>query len=243
MKVSVCMAVYNGTQYLRGQIDSILSQLRAADELIAVDDCSQDRSVELLREIADPRLLVHRNPANVGVMKTFEKALRLASGDIIFLSDQDDVWLPGKVSAALAVYASRPDVTMVATDATVIDGKGKLQEASFFAQHGRFVSGPLRNFLRNKHLGCTLSFRREMLEVFLPIPPDVPMHDIWFGILNGIYGRTYFVDKSLVAYRHHERNLSPRVPFSAGLTKVVLWRYRLAKNIACRMMARARKSR
>jgi len=123
-----------------------------------------------------------------------------------------------------------------------MDEKGQITEPSFFAQHGRFVPGPMGNFVRNKCLGCTMSFRRQMLEIFLPIPPDVPMHDIWFGILNGIYGRTHFVDKSLVAYRRHAGNLTSRVPFSAGLTKVVAWRYRLAKNLACRVMSRARAS-
>jgi glycosyltransferase involved in cell wall biosynthesis len=234
------MAVYNGARYLRAQVDSILSQLRPGDELIALDDASQDRSLEVLAGVADPRLHLHRNAANLGVVKTFEKALGLASGDIIFLSDQDDVWLPGKVAAALQVFGSRPEVTTVVTDATMIDENGETIGRSFFAQRGRFAPGPVHNFLNNKYLGCTLSFRREMLEVFLPIPADVPMHDIWFGVLNGIYGRAHFIDQPLVAYRRHGRNASPVIPLSAGLRKAILWRYRLAKNVACRMMRRAR---
>lgn len=240
MKVSVCMAVYNGARYLRPQLDSILSQLGPADELIAVDDASQDRSVELLEALGDHRVRVHRNAANLGVLKTFEIALNLASGDIIFLSDQDDVWLPGKVAAVLQVFATQPEVTTVVTDATMIDENGETICRSFFAQRGRFASGPLHNFLSNKYLGCTLGFRRKMLEVFLPIPADVPMHDIWFGVLNGIYGRAYFIDRPLVAYRRHGRNASPVVPLSAGWPKALLWRYRLAKNLACRVIGRAR---
>ena len=235
----MCMAVYNGTEYLREQVDSILTQLRSGDELIAVDDCSQDGSASLLQGIGDPRLRLQRNPSNLGVVKTFERALRLSSGDIIFLSDQDDIWLPGKLPVALEIYASEPGVTMVVTDAVIIDEKGKITEGSFFARRGRFAPGPMHNFLRNKYLGCTLSFRRKMLEVFLPIPNDVPMHDIWFGILNGIYGRTRFVDESLVAYRRHGRNATSRVPFSSGLRNVVLSRYRLAKNVARRMIQHA----
>lgn len=242
MQVSVCMAVYNGARYLRPQLDSILSQLGPADELIAVDDASQDRSIELLEGLGDPRVRVHRNDANVGVLKTFEKALGLASGDIIFLSDQDDVWLPGKVAAALQVFAARPEVTAVVTDATMIDENGETIGRSFFAQRGRFAPGPVHNFLNNKYLGCTLSFRREMLRVFLPIPADVPMHDIWFGVLNGIYGRAHFIDQALVAYRRHGRNASPVIPLSAGLRKAILWRYRLAKNVARRVVSRARTS-
>jgi glycosyltransferase involved in cell wall biosynthesis len=233
MKVSACMAVHNGDPYLRGQIESILAQLRHGDEIVAVDDCSQDRSLAVLNEVADPRLRVYRNEKNLGVVRTFEKALGLCTGDIIFLSDQDDLWLAGKLSAALQVFASRPEVTMVATDAAVIDENGLTVAPSFFAQRGRFAPGALHNFVKNKYLGCTLSFRCEMLALFLPIPPDVPMHDIWFGLLNAIYGKTYFIDEPLIAYRRHGRNASPRV--HAGFGQMLLWRSRLAKNLVRRV--------
>jgi glycosyltransferase involved in cell wall biosynthesis len=214
-------------------VDSILSQLGPADELIAVDDASQDRSVELLAGVPDPRVRLHRNAANVGVLKTFERALSLASGDIVFLSDQDDIWLPGKVAKALDVFASNPRVTMVVTDAVIVDEQGRVLNPSFFSVRGRFSTGFVRNFIKNKYLGCTLSFRRTMLRRFLPIPHDVPMHDIWFGLLNEIYGKTYFIDEPLTAYRRHGRNASPFV--RAGPLPIFLWRYRLAKNIISRL--------
>jgi glycosyltransferase involved in cell wall biosynthesis len=236
------MAVYNGAEYLKAQIDSILVQLRQFDELVVVDDGSQDGSVAILQEVDDPRLRVHRSAVNAGVVRTFELALSFARGDVIFLSDQDDLWLAGKVSAVLDVFTSRPEVTMVVTDAHVIDGDGKIINPSFFSMRGRFQPGPLHNFIKNKYLGCTLSFRREMLPIFLPIPLDVPMHDIWFGVLNGIYGRTYFIDEPLVGYRRHCQNVSSVVSFSAGLAKVALWRYRLAKNLALRVMSRTLRS-
>lgn len=230
------MAVHDGARYLRAQIDSILSQLRRDDEVVAVDDCSRDGSLGVLNEIADPRLRVYRNEKNLGVVRTFEKALSLSTGDIIFLSDQDDLWLAGKLSAVLHVFASRPEVTMVATDATVIDENGEIVALSFYAQRGRFAPGALHNFVKNKYLGCTLSFRREMLSLFLPIPPDVPMHDIWFGLLNAIYGKTHFIDEPLMAYRRHQRNASPLV--HAGLGQMLAWRGRLAKNLVRRIATR-----
>src|SRR5688572_23511076 len=97
LRVSVCMAVYNGAAFLKTQVESILQQLHAEDELIVVDDASQDDSMRILQELHDPRLRVHRNERNQGVLATFERALRLARGDIVFLSDQDDVWLAAKV--------------------------------------------------------------------------------------------------------------------------------------------------
>src|SRR5262245_15846641 len=192
------MAVYNGAAFLRPQLDSIVEQLRADDELIVVDDASQDDSAAILARTDDPRLRLHRNERNLGVLATFEKALRLARGEILFLSDHDDLWLPGKVEKILAVFVERPSVTMVATDARLIDAEGKTLAPSFFAQRGRFAPGALHNFVKNKYLGCTLSFRSGMLPVFLPIPRDVPMHDIWFGILNALFGETYFLDEPLV---------------------------------------------
>jgi glycosyltransferase involved in cell wall biosynthesis len=230
------MAVHNGEPYLRGQIESILSQLRHYDEIVAVDDCSRDCSLAVLNEIRDPRLRVYRNEKNLGVVGTFEKALSLSTGDIIFLSDQDDLWLAGKLSAALDVFASRPEVTMVATDAVIIDENGATVAPSFFGQRGRFAPGTLHNFVKNKYLGCTLSFRREMLPLFLPIPQDVPMHDIWFGLLNAIYGKTHFIDKPLIAYRRHGGNASPAV--HAGLGQMLAWRSRLAKNLVQRVATR-----
>lgn len=236
-KVSVCMAVHNGERFLRAQIDSILGQLRPGDELVVVDDASRDDSLAVLRRVSDSRVRIECNPRNLGVLATFENALLAASGEIMFLSDQDDVWLPGKLSKSLETFASDSRVTMVVTDARVVDENGNTLVSSFFAQRGRFTPDPVRNFIKNKYLGCTIGFRRQMLSVFLPIPRDVPMHDIWFGILNGIYGRTAYIDEPLVAYRRHGRNASPVV--SPGFFKAVRWRYCLAKNVASRVISRA----
>jgi glycosyltransferase involved in cell wall biosynthesis len=230
------MAAYDGAAFLKPQIESILVQLRAQDELIVVDDKSRDDSLAVLQTMRDPRLHVHRNERNLGVSPTFERALSQAGGDIVFLSDQDDIWLPGKVAKVLDVFASNLRITMVATDAVVIDEQGRTLNQSFFSVRGRFSTGFVRNFVKNKYLGCTLSFRRMMLRRFLPIPQDVPMHDIWFGLLNEIYGKTYFIDEPLVAYRRHRRNASPFV--HAGPLQMLLWRYRLAKNIVRRVATR-----
>jgi len=231
------MAVHNGALFLRPQLESILEQLRADDELIVVDDASQDDTAAILARTDDPRLRLHRNERNLGVLATFEKALRLARGEILFLSDHDDLWLPGKVEKIMAVFEARPSVTMVATDARLIDAEGRTLAPSFFAQRGRFAAGAVHNFMKNKYLGCTLSFRSRMLPVFLPIPRDVPMHDMWFGVLNAVFGETHFLDEPLVAYRRHGANASPLVHTS--FVRAARWRYRLAKNLAGRVISRA----
>jgi len=229
MKISVCMAVYNGGSYLQPQMLSILAQLRATDEVVVVDDASQDNSVELLSDFMDPRVRVFRNDRNLGVLSSFEKAMRLAQGEILFLSDQDDLWLPGKVDKIIEVFSLNPEITMVASDAQIIDASGRLVADSFFAQRGRFAAGVLHNLLKNKYLGCTLAFRRSMLDHFLPIPKDVPMHDIWFGLVNDVYGKTHYIDQPLIAYRRHGNNVSPST--GAPVMKKLVWRWRLVKNL------------
>lgn len=229
MRISVCMAVYNGAAYLQPQLQSILAQLRPGDEVVVVDDASQDNSVELLSDFPDPRVRLFRNEHNLGVLASFEKAMGLAQGDILFLSDQDDLWLPGKVDKIIEVFSLNPEITLVASDAQVIDASGRLVADSFFAQRGHFAAGILHNLLKNKYLGCTLAFRRSMLDHFLPIPKDVPMHDMWFGLINDMYGKTHYIDQPLIAYRRHGNNVSPSV--GASLAQKLVWRWRLIKNL------------
>ena len=95
--VSVCMATFNGERHVRRQIETILSELSGTDELIIVDDCSTDRTVEVICSIEDPRISVHRNAYNQRQVKSFATAIALARNDVVFLADQDDVWIPGRV--------------------------------------------------------------------------------------------------------------------------------------------------
>ena len=98
MKISVCMASYNGSKYIKNQIQSILIQLNNKDQLIIVDDCSIDNTLQIIKNFKDSRIKLIKNNRNVGVVATFQKAMKFAKGDIIFLSDQDDEWLDNKVT-------------------------------------------------------------------------------------------------------------------------------------------------
>lgn len=232
-KISVCMATYNGERWVDIQVKSILEQLGPQDELVIVDDCSGDGTVDKIRSIVDGRIVLSRNEANKGVVATFESALRRAGGDILFLSDQDDVWLPGKVEKIVAVFESRPDVTLVVSDAQIIDGDGQVVKGSFFAGRGRFVDGVVANLIKNKYLGCTMAFRRSLMNDIVPFPRSIPMHDMWIGILNAIYGRAHFIDEPLVGYRRHTGNASPQS--HRAFATMLRWRLQLAMAIAVRV--------
>ena len=124
--VSVAMATYNGQRFLQLQLSSILASLHPYDELVVVDDGSSDGTWDALSAIVDPRVRVLRNDANQGVVKTFERAFREARHPIVFLSDQDDIWEPGKRDAFVAAFAADPACQAVISDARIIDGQGKV---------------------------------------------------------------------------------------------------------------------
>ncbi len=226
--LSVCLATYNGAPHLRTQLDSILAQLDAGDEVIVQDDCSTDDTVAILEAYGDPRIRVERNVTNAGVITTFERALARATCDLILLSDQDDEWLPGKVDAMVAAFAD-PKVMGVVTDAIIVDETAQTPEQSYFA-HARSGPGVLHNFVKNSYLGCCLGIRREVLRVALPIPRSVRTHDGWIGICADLLGRVVFLDTPYLRYRRHGGNVSQMHRF--GLVDIVKRRLALAANLA-----------
>lgn len=230
MKISVCMATYNGERFIHEQLASILGQLRDGDEVVVVDDASTDGTLAIVESFRDEHIRIIRQPINRGVLQTFNRALDEASGDIIFLSDQDDVWRSDKVMKIKDVFSNRPDVSLVISDSRIVDGRGEVIAQTRF-KSGRFHPGAWQNFLRNRYLGCAMAFRRSVLEHCLPFPVDVPQHDMWIGIVNQLTGKTEFIDEPLMSYRRHERNISPHQKH-APLAQMVRWRWALGKNLA-----------
>ncbi len=228
--ISVCMATYNGERWILAQLKSVLEQLGPNDEVILVDDCSSDSTVDRARSLSDTRILIFQNEANLGVDTTFEKALKLARGSFIFLCDQDDLWCPDKVRRTMQVFSDRPEVTLVLSDAQLIDGDDHLIAPSYFGIRGRFVPGVMANIMKSKFLGCAMAFRRSLRERFLPFPHPIPGHDMWIGVVNEFYGRTYFIEEPLIRYRRHGSNASPLQRQS--LKKMLAWRWQLIAGLA-----------
>ena len=184
-KVSVCVAAYQGERYIAPQLESILPQLSDYDEVIVVDDGSTDGTCSEISQLLDSRLLLLHNVKNEGVLRTFETALSRCSGDIVFLSDQDDLWLPKKVETVLEAFAKDRHLMLVASDAILIDEDGNQIGESFYAQRGKFRSGLWSNLLVGKFHGCTMAFRSTLLQKVLPFPPGTQAHhDTWIGCVN-----------------------------------------------------------
>lgn len=232
MSISVCMTTYNGEQYVLQQIGSILSQLGPDDELVVADDCSSDGTVALINTLTDPRIRLRCNTTNLGVIRNFGQALEHCRGELIFLSDQDDLWKPDRVAQTMSIFRERPEVTLVLANMEVIDAEGALLEASHL--NLPWGTGPgflraVRHIIKNRYYGCALAFRRSMLDAILPIPSTVPMHDMWIGILNDLYGQTYYLEKPLIQYRRHGRNVTPGR--RATMRQVISWRIVLVKHL------------
>ena len=205
MRISVAMATYNGARYLGEQLDSILSQLGTEDEVILSDDGSADGTVELIEEYAakDSRIRKVTGPGN-GVIANFEYAISLCEGDVIFLADQDDRWMPDKVRHVMDVFEAKPDVVLVMHDARVMtEDLEEVMMPSFFAYRGS-KAGVMASFVKNSYMGCCMAFRRKLVEKALPIPKDLPMHDQWIGLISDkCYGKSYLMREQLLLYRRH----------------------------------------
>jgi hypothetical protein len=209
LPVSVVMTVYNGRRFLRAQVESILCQFEANDELVVVDDASTDDSVELLTSLNSSQIRIFRNTENQGVIKSFERGLQLAREEYIFLSDQDDLWLPGKRSAFVAQFEHNRSTLVVISDAEVINGDGEIIAKSFMSVRHGFKGGVVATIWRNRYLGCAMAVRRSLLRVALPIPPGVPMTDMWLGVLGQIKGRVIYLQTPYLQYRRHNKNSTP----------------------------------
>lgn len=233
--VSVVMATYNGKTYLPEQLQSVLAELLPDDELIIVDDGSQDGTLELLDSLKSPAIHIVRNLTNVGVLATFERGLLLSSKEIIFLSDQDDVWLPGKRSAFVKAFERDPRTLIVVSDAELIDAQGTVTAHSFMATRGGFRSSVWSTLIRNRYLGCAMALRRELLAAALPIPGSVPMHDMWFGALGSAIGRVSYIATPLIQYRRHGGNVSPGQ--SQGWLRMFRWRITLLMLLIIRLFS------
>ena len=202
MRRSVAMASYNGARYIEEQLQSVLSQLGEQDEVVVSDDGSTDGTRQLLEALAgrDSRVRVLDGP-RAGVVRNFENALAAVTGEIVFLCDQDDVWRPDKVEAVCAAFED-PAVWLVMHDARVTDDTLRPVADSFFALHGS-RAGYARTLWRKAYIGCCMAFRRELLQLALPFPDGIPMHDQWLGMLADRQGGVRLLAHPLIDYRRH----------------------------------------
>ncbi len=209
---SVAMAAYNGERFLVRQLDSILEQLCEGDELIVSYDESTDGTLAVLRsyEATDPRVKILINE-NHGIIENFSNAISACSGDVVFISDQDDEWLLGKRERVMT-RLNETHADLLIHDAAQVDVDGNVVIASMFVEHG-ISAGLLRNFIKPRYSGCCMAFPARTRSLILPMPKSVKCYDHWIGMACEAYGKVEFMDEVLLHHRLHGGNAtSPRRP-------------------------------
>lgn len=217
------MCTCNGAGYIRGQLDSILSQTVPVDEIVICDDCSTDSTGSILREYSakHPCIKIHFNEQRLGVCANFDKALHLCSGELLFLSDQDDLWADDKVETILKYFSSHPGKSVVFTDALLIDDADKpLREKSnslFKALRFNHFARLLFNcglsldilMLHYRVTGATVALRRTYLSGIVidhsATPQNLkPLHDVRIAVYAAMDNVLGYIAKPLIRYRIHE---------------------------------------
>ncbi len=209
MRISIAMATYNGARFLTAQLDSFLGQRRRPDELVISDDGSSDGTLGLLEDFARAApfaVRIYANSQHRGLVANFARAIGRCEGDIIFLSDQDDVWFADKLEAVQQAFLrpGRPGrPVVVVNDAELIAADGRrtgLTKAGQTRAAGLSDSAMVT--------GCCTAFRRELVPLLLPIPPAYGNHDEWLHAVAGKVGPRVFLPDALQFHRRHGANAS-----------------------------------
>lgn len=215
LRYSVAICTYDGAHFVGAQLQSILDARPACDELVLVDDASQDDTLAIATRAIDAvRGCVVVNGVNLGSLRSFERALGMTTQAIVFLADQDDVWHPDKPARMLDEFTRRPDLLLLHTDARLVDDAGRPMghtllnaiEASGDERNAIHRGDAFDAFLRrNLATGATIAMRRSLLDAALPIP-DGWVHDEWLAIIASAIGEVDFIDEPLIDYRQHANN-------------------------------------
>jgi glycosyltransferase involved in cell wall biosynthesis len=225
---SICIATYNGEKFIYQQLVSIINQIEEQDEIIIIDDFSDDKTVEIIKSIDDHRIKLHINKSNLGHVKTFEKAISFSKGNFIFLSDQDDIWTFGRYKYLLN---------------SIINCKASL----LISNYNNFTSDPvpyniiqmklnqlhglitiIKIFLgKGNYFGCTFIFKSSSNKYLLPFSNHVFAHDLYIVLVNLIFGKVFYTNYVSVYRRLHTNNLTRK----SNLFKMINYRIKLFLQI------------
>lgn len=203
--ISVVMATFNGEHFLRKQLDSILQQTLAPKEIIIVDDCSQDGTVAILKEYAANFSSIRfvSNEENLGYIGNFEKGMMMAQGNLIALSDQDDIWVLNKLEK---LFQGLGDHLLIYSDSELIDeNDAPLHKKMSDIKNQIAYNNCLMYTIGAWAPGHTFLFRKELLDRCIPFPTIVT-HDFWIGFVATCYSPIQYLSEPLVQYRQHNFN-------------------------------------
>ena len=206
-RTSVALCTYNGEKFIEEQIESILNQTRSVDQIIICDDCSTDKTVEVAERILSTSSVdfsVIRNEVNLGFIKNFEKSVSLCTGDIIFLCDQDDVWVPHKVETILCAFKGNETIELVFSDAYLTDEELNILDSNLWSFYGfKYNKYNASTFYkkilkRNVVTGATVAFKKSLLPRVTPFCESWA-HDHWIAMLTSLTNSILPINNSVHA--------------------------------------------
>jgi glycosyltransferase involved in cell wall biosynthesis len=219
MDADIVLATYNGDRYLGAQLESILAQEYQHWQLIIRDDGSSDRTREIIhmyqkRESNRLQWIDSENSRNIGVIQNFNYLLEQSRADYTFLSDQDDVWLPNKITDSLQLLKriesqwGKATPILIHSDLSVVTEQLLPQYPSFWKSHTLNPDyNSLRQLLIRNHItGCTIVINKALRQLALPISNTAFMHDWWLGLVATTFGKIAYLDYPTVLYRQHTHN-------------------------------------
>jgi len=235
VKISVCMTTYNGEKFIRRQLETILVQLAQDDEVIISDDSSVDRTVDIIKEFTDKRIRLYEHNLFFSPIYNLENALRKSSGEIIVLSDQDDVWLDNKITVVRREFSDvHNGIKLIVIDGQIVDEHEIVIHDSIFERINS-GKGLLKNIYDNTYMGCCMAFSRDLLEIALPFPKNIPMHDMWLGLLAELFGTVKFIQEKTIKYRRHETSVTD-LHRRMDVVRQIVRRYHLVASLLGRFI-------
>lgn len=212
MSVSVCIATYNGEKFIELQLKSILSQLNNDDEIVIVDDCSIDNTLNIIKSINDSRFKIFSNEKNRGHVYSFGRSIELATKEIIIMSDQDDIWIESRV-AMMKDKLLKSKVMLLTSNSNFIDSNGIEVIYKNDGVEERNSQKYLTNIIdifkgKENYYGCAMAFKREFRKLIIPIPTYVESHDLWIALAANICKSNLHSNEVTLKRRIHGSNAS-----------------------------------
>lgn len=222
MGISVCMATFNGEKFIKKQILSILDELENDDELVIVDDCSNDNTTELINSFNDDRIKLYINKTNQREIYSFNKAISYAKNKFIFLSDQDDIWMKGRV---LKMKQKLNKYYLVTSNFTWINEFDEDIKIFHDGVNEKQSKNNIKNIIdiyfgKTNYYGCAMAFEKNLLNIAFPIPKNVESHDLWLALVANILSKNIHINDNTLLKRNHSSNVTSTISNRSILKKI-----------------------
>lgn len=210
--ISVCMATYNGSAYVVDQINSILNQLIDGDELIIIDDSSSDNTREKILDFKSPKINLIVNSKNLGVNCSFEKAIKAAKKEYIFLADQDDIWLDNRIEIMMDSLRDE-NVNLVSGNSIFVDELMNTMKYTIGDLEDKDSSFMIKNLVKifkgtAGYYGCAMGFKKDLTNLIIPFPKYIESHDLWIAKASILDNKSRHLEDKVLYRRIHGENAS-----------------------------------